>query len=81
MYKVLGKMISAGEFNGVPYKKYIVCTQNLNVNSKREPEGIITENFRCPYTERFAKLALDSTIDFTYDRFGKVIDFIERSKS
>ena len=78
MYKVIGKMVSSGEYNGKPYKKIIICAQNLNVNSNRQPEGIISDNFRCPYDERFSRLPLNKTIDFLYDKYGKIIDYIER---
>lgn len=80
MYKILGKHIEKGEYNGNKYHKIVFSCQ-LTELSKRyhDVEGIVVDIVRCPYNEQISKLRINQVVTFLYDKYGHVIDYKERS--
>lgn len=76
MYKIVGKHIEKGEFEGRPWQKFVFTCQLTKLSAKYvNAEGIITEQVRAPYNEDFSKLSIGSEVTFLYDKYGKVKSF------
>lgn len=73
-FKVIGKCIRKGEYEGRPWQKIQLTCEVLNPSANKfiGLEGIVTEVISCPYTEEFSKIAINDKVDFYYDKFGKV---------
>lgn len=80
MLKVIGKTISKGEYNGKSYHKIVLHCQQLSVNSKLSPEGVITEVVRLSYDEKNSQIRIGEHITVLYDKYGHP-EYVRKEKA